>query len=210
MKPHKPILVGITGGIGSGKSTVAKIFSLLNIPIYYADDRAKWLMGHDPSLKKNIIANFGEESYLPSGELNRVFLAEKVFKNDDKVKVINGLVHPAVKVDFEKWASKQNSPYVLKEAALLFESGSYKELDYIINVSAPIKLRISRVLWRDPHRDKHQVHAIIDQQLPDELKNSKADFVIKNTDNKLLIPQVLKIHDDLMNKTGALTNQIGN
>lgn len=198
MTSHKPILVGITGGIGSGKSTVARIFSILGIPIYYADDRAKWLMANDPDLKKQIQVNFGNESYSEEGVLNRAFLASKVFSDEEKVKTINGLVHPAVRADFETWAYAQKSPYVLKEAALLFETGSYKDLDKVINVSSPIRIRISRVLMRDPHRNEKQVNDIIDKQLPDEEKNKLADFVIKNTDNKMLIPQVLEIHKQLM------------
>ncbi|MCH6232675.1 dephospho-CoA kinase [Cognataquiflexum rubidum] len=198
MTTHKPILVGITGGIGSGKSTVARIFSILGIPIYYADDRAKWLMANDEALKKQIKDNFGQESYSETGALNRAFLASQVFSDEEKVKTINGLVHPAVKVDFEKWANAQTTPYVLKEAALLFETGSYKDLDKVINVSCPIRIRISRVLMRDPHRNEKQVNDIIDKQLPDEEKNKLADFVIKNTDNKMLIPQVLEIHRQLL------------
>ncbi len=198
MKNPKPLLVGITGGIGSGKSTVAKIFSILGIPIYFADDRAKWLMANEPTLKKNIIEVCGEESYTDSGALNRVFLAAHVFGDEEKVKLINRLVHPAVKKDFETWSAVQQSPYVLKEAALLFETGSYQELDKVINVSAPLKLRMMRVLLRDTHRNEKQVNAIIDKQLPDEEKNSKADYVIKNTENKLIIPQVLKINQDLL------------
>jgi len=198
MTSHKPKLVGITGGIGSGKSTVARIFSILGIPIYHADDRAKWLMANDPDLKEQIQKNFGSESYSEEGILNRAFLASKVFSDEEKVKTINGLVHPAVRDDFEKWAHDQNSPYVIKEAALLFETGSYKDLDKVINVSSPIKIRISRVLMRDPHRNEKQVNDIIDNQLPDEEKNKLADFVIKNTDNRMLIPQVLEIHKQLL------------
>ncbi|WP_291777059.1 dephospho-CoA kinase [Cecembia sp.] len=198
MKTPKPFLVGITGGIGSGKSTVAKIFSILGIPVYFADERAKWLMANDPLLKKNIIDAFGEESYTDTGLLNRDFLSRYVFGNEERVKLINSLVHPSVRKDFEAWSSKQESPYVLKEAALLFETGSYKELNKIITVSAPLKLRMMRVLLRDSHRNEAQVNAIIDQQLPDEEKNKMADFVIKNPDNKLLIPQVLKVHQELL------------
>jgi dephospho-CoA kinase len=198
MTSRKPILVGITGGIGSGKSTVARIFSILGIPIYFADDRAKWLMSNDGTLKKQIQDHFGQESYSEGGELNRAFLASQVFSDEEKVKTINGLVHPAVKLDFENWANTQNSAYVLKEAALLFETGSYKDLDKVINVSSPIRIRISRVLMRDPHRSEKQVNDIIDKQLPDGEKNKLADFVIKNTDNKMLIPQVLEIHGQLL------------
>ncbi len=200
MSKSPSLKVGITGGIGSGKSTVGKIFSILGIPTYSADDRAKWLMNHEQELKEQIQATFGKESYNDSGELDRVFLAETVFSDPEKVKKINSLVHPAVGKDFETWSRKQNSPYVLKEAALIFETGGEKALDYVINVSSPLKIRVTRILLRDPHRSEEQINQIINQQLPDEQKNELADFVIKNTDNKLLIPQVLKIHEDLILK----------
>ncbi|MEX2592974.1 MAG: dephospho-CoA kinase [Anditalea sp.] len=196
-----PLLIGITGGIGAGKSTVAKVFSLLSIPIYYADDRAKWLMAHSEDLKTGIIKAFGEESYTDSTTVNRTFLAEKVFSNKESIEIINALVHPAVQKDFKRWANGQKSPYVLKEAALLFETGSYKELDKTINVSSPLKIRVSRVLMRDPQRTTAQVNEIINRQLPDEGKNNLADFVIKNTENKMIIPQVLEIHQKLLEET---------
>jgi len=193
-----PLKVGITGGIGSGKSTVAAIFSILNIPIYFADERAKWLMNNDIDLRKKILDAFGEESYSPSGDLNRTFLAKVVFSDPKKVKQINEMVHPAVGKDFNDWVTNQTSPYVLKEAALIFETGGEKLLDYVINVSAPLRIRVSRVIMRDTHRSEAQINQIIDQQLPDEEKNEKSDFVIKNVDNKLLIPQALKIHEKLL------------
>ena len=192
--------IGITGGIGSGKSTVCQIFKILGIPVYSADDRAKWLMAHDPELKSSILSEFGKESYTSSGELNRTYLAEKVFPNPQAVAKINSLVHPSVGRDFEAWVELQNSPYILKEAALIFESGGEKKLDGVINVSSPLKIRVARVLLRDPYRSEEQVNHIIDQQMPDEEKNSKADFVIKNSDNKMLIPQVLAIHQELVKK----------
>jgi dephospho-CoA kinase len=198
----KPIKVGITGGIGSGKSTVAKIFSILGIPIYSADDRAKWLMIEDSVLKEKIISAFGKESYSESGQLNRTFLAKTVFSDPEKVKQINRLVHPAVRDDFNSWVNAQSSPYVLKEAALIFESGGQNLLDYVINISAPLRIRVSRVMMRDPDRSEGQINKIIDQQLPDEEKNELSDFVIKNVDNKLLIPQVLKIHEKLIGLAG--------
>ena len=201
MSKISPLLVGITGGIGSGKSTVAKIFSILGIPIYFADDRAKWLMGNDEPLKIQLVQAFGTQSYDSEGELDRSYLAKTVFSDPEKVKIINSLVHPAVGKDFANWASTQISPYVLKEAALIFEGGTNKALDYVINVSSPLKIRIARTLMRDPHRSEEQVNQIINQQLPDEQKNELADFVIKNTDNKLLIPQVLKIHQQLISKS---------
>lgn len=194
-------MVGVTGGIGSGKSTVCQVFSILGIPIYSADERAKWLMTNDSGLKKELVSKFGESSYLPDGTLNRAFLAETVFSDPEKVATINSLVHPAVGRDFAQWAEAQKSPYVIKEAALLFETGSADQLDVVINVSSPLKIRMARVLLRDPHRSEEQVNHIINQQMPDEEKNEKADFVIKNSENKMVIPQVLEIHQLLCAKT---------
>lgn len=192
--------IGITGGIGSGKSTIAKVFQILGIPTYSADDRAKWLMSNDLELRGQILESFGSESFLPSGELNRSFLAKTVFPNPEKAAKINSLVHPAVGRDFEVWSQNQTSPYVLKEAALIFETGGETKLDAVINVSAPLKIRVTRVLLRDKNRSEEQVNQIINQQLPDEIKNEKATFVIKNGPNKLIIPQVLAIHKKLISK----------
>ncbi|GAB3663734.1 dephospho-CoA kinase [Echinicola sediminis] len=197
MNKPQPLLVGITGGIGAGKSTAARIFHTLGIPVYSADDRAKWLMANAETLKASIISAFGPEAYLADGSLNRSYLANEVFSDPEKTKTINGLVHPAVKADFESWAKNQNSPYVLKEAALLFETGSYKELDKVINVFAPEQTRLLRVITRDVQRSKEQILSIMDRQLPDGEKNKLADFTIDNSDNKMLIPQVLKIHRKL-------------
>ncbi|NVJ86707.1 MAG: dephospho-CoA kinase [Algoriphagus sp.] len=193
-----PRLIGLTGGIGSGKSTVARLFEILGIPVYYTDDRAKWLMNTNENLKNAIIEAFGVESYREDGSLNREYLAQTVFVDPEKVKKINSLVHPAVAEDFENWATSQTAPYVLKEAALIFEAGGEEKLDKVINVSSPLRIRMARVLMRDPHRTETQVNHIINQQLPDETKNEKADFVIKNRDNLLLIPQVLSIHKELL------------
>lgn len=198
MNKQRPLLVGITGGIGSGKSTVCKLFSLLGIPVYTADERAKWLMVQDLTLRDQITTTFGAAAYSPTGELNRPFLAESIFSNPEKIAQLNALVHPAVKKDFEQWIAAQTAPYLIKEAALLFETGAAKALDYVINVSSPLRIRTARVLLRDPHRSEEQVNQIINQQLPDEEKNELADFCIKNTDNKLLIPQVLEIHAKLL------------
>ncbi|WP_209332344.1 dephospho-CoA kinase [Lunatimonas salinarum] len=197
MSEPKKLLVGITGGIGAGKTLVAKIFNLLGVPVYQADDRAKWLMVNHEPLRQAIIKAFGQESYLTDGSLNRSYLASKVFAEAANNQLINGLVHPAVGRDFQTWAQAQQTPYVLKEAALLFESGSYKELDRIITVTAPESLRIFRVLLRDPQRSASEVKAIIDRQWPEERKKEGADFVIDNSDKKMVIPQVLKIHRQL-------------
>lgn len=200
MSNSKPLLIGVTGGIGSGKSIVCRIFSILGVPIYTADDRAKWLMNHDSLLKERIIATFGSESYQANGDLNRGYLAETVFSNPEKVATLNALVHPAVRKDFTQWVSQQTAPYLIKEAALLFETGAAKELDFVINVSSPLRVRMARVLLRDPQRTEDQVNQIINQQLPDEEKNKLADFSVKNTDNKLLLPQVIALHEQLLGK----------
>jgi dephospho-CoA kinase len=205
MSKQRPLLVGITGGIGSGKSTVCKLFSLLGIPVYTADERAKWLMSQDLTLRNQITTTFGAAAYSSTGELNRTFLAESVFPNPEKIAQLNALVHPAVKKDFEQWIASQTAPYLIKEAALLFETGAAKALDYVINVSSPLRIRTARILLRDPHRSEEQVNQIINQQLPDEEKNELADFCIKNTDNKLLIPQVLEVHEQLSNATRKST-----
>ena len=136
-----------------------------------------------------------------TGELDRVFLAESVFPNPEKIAALNALVHPVVRKDFEQWISQQTAPYLIKEAALLFETGAAKELDYVINVSSPLRVRMARILLRDPHRSEEQVNQIINQQLPDEEKNELADFCIKNTDNKLILPQVLALHTQLSTAT---------
>lgn len=189
-----PLLVGVTGGIGSGKSVACRIFQLLGIPVYNADDRAKALMIEDPLLKIQITEAFGSRAYANGGSLDRQYLAQTVFSDKAKLEVLNGLVHPAVAKDFLQWsASQPDSPYLIKEAALIFEAGSNKMLDYTVLVAAPESLRISRVLARDPQRSRQQVRDIMSKQWPDETKENLADFVIRNDEAQLLIPQVLAI-----------------
>lgn len=187
------IKIGITGGIGSGKTTVCKLFESLNIPIYYADGRAKWLMGNDPQLKKNITELFGEEAYLVDGTLNRVFISSVAFQNQAKLSELNALVHPAVQKDGEIWFSQQkNAPYAIKEAALLIESNSYKQLDEIIVVTAPVEVRVERVMLRD-NMKKESVMARVSKQMSDKERAQFADYVIDNN-GKDLMEQVMKIH----------------
>ena len=188
--------IGITGGIGSGKSTVARIFSLLGVAVYNADERAKWLMAHDKKLISNIITQFGQDSYI-DGELNKQYLADKVFKDELLVKKLNAQVHPAVARDFANWSSHYNSGYVLKEAALLFETKSYRELDATILVVSPIELRIKRIKKRDPQRSTEQIENIIARQMATAEALDLADYVIDNDNSKLLIPQVLELHSIL-------------
>lgn len=186
--------IGITGGIGSGKSTISRVFATLGAGIYDADSRAKWLMSNDPKLKSEIILEFGEQSYSVEGELNRAYLGSVVFSNPEKTKLINRLVHPRVAQDFETWIKKQSGNYIIKEAALLIESGSYKQLDRIILVKAPETLRIQRVLERDPQRSKETVRSIIDKQMSEEEMEKYADHVIDNSGNKNILKEILQLH----------------
>lgn len=187
------IEVGITGGIGAGKSIITKIFALLDVPVYDADSNAKWLMANDKRLIEQITSLFGPESYFPNGSLNRKHLAEVAFISEANTQKLNAVVHPAVGEHYKDWAARQLSPYVLKEAALLFESQSYKQLHKIITVFAPVDLRIERVQKRDAHRSRDQIRRIIGSQMEDDEKIKLADFTIYNDDLQLVIPQVIKI-----------------
>lgn len=196
---HKPLQIGITGGIGSGKSLVCKIFNALGVPSYDADSRAKMVMTTDGILVEAIKKEFGVLSYDAKGTLNRQHLANTVFNQPDKLKRLNQLVHPRVALDYQQWIQSQaNVKYVLKEAALLFESGSYQTLNKIIVVTAPETLRVQRVLIRDPHRSAEQTKEIIRNQMAEEEKIKKADYVITNDETTLLIPQVLRLHTEFL------------
>ena len=195
----KPLQVGVTGGIGSGKSLVCRIFQCLGISVYDADSRAKSLMTTDGILVSQIRQEFGDLAYHADGSLNRKYLGETVFNDPDKLELLNKLVHPRVGEDYRQWL-KENSRevYVLKEAALMFEAGSYKALDKIIVVYAPEDIKVSRVLGRDLHRSKKDVRAIIKNQMPDEVKLKRADHIIFNDDSQLVIPQVLSLHQQFL------------
>ncbi len=190
------IQVGITGGIGSGKTTVCLLFQTLGIPIYDADAAAKRLMTKDPELKKQITVMFGEEAYVDA-ELNRVLISKLVFGNKHLLDQLNNLVHPAVAQDTEKWIIGQKAPYVIKEAALLIESGSYNKLDKLIVISAPEELRIQRVMDRN-QITRAEVQARIQNQLPEAKKLEMADYIILNDGENTLLPQVLTIHRALL------------
>lgn len=190
--------IGVTGGIGSGKTTVCKIFDTLSIPVYYADDRAKQLMMQNQDLIKKIISVFGKNSYFENGELNRKYIAGIAFHNKTKLEKLNKIVHPAVKKDFENWSRSQIAPYIIKEAALLFEAGSYKDLDYNILVSAPLEIRIKRVMMRD-NIDQNSILDRVKNQLPEEKKLKLADFIIVNDGKHSLIQQVFDLDKKLKN-----------
>jgi dephospho-CoA kinase len=189
------IEVGITGGIGSGKSIVCEVFRSLGVPIYDADSRAKFLMENDEALISSIKDAFSLDAYLDTGKINRAFLAKSAFASEENTQKINSIVHPVVAGDYSNWVLEQNSPYVIKEAALLIESGSYQQLDKLIVVTAPVDLRIKRVKSRDPFRDEAEIAAIIDKQLSDQERKDKADFILKNDESELLIIQVLKLDE---------------
>lgn len=190
--------IGITGGIGAGKTVVSRIFQTLGTPVYNADNRAKWLQVHDEDLKQQIKTAFGEESYTSNGALNRSYLANKVFNNKEELQLLNGLVHPAVASDFDAWCDENSGkPYVLKEAALLFETGSYKQLDATIVVTAPKDIRKARVLNRDKQRTEKEVEAIMEKQMSETERLALADYVIRNDGNTFLIHQVLELHKQL-------------
>ena len=194
----KPLEIGITGGIGSGKSIICSIFNRLGIPSYNADSRAKWLTDNDPEVRKAISLEFGDQAYDPGGKLDRKLMAQWVFNQSDKIKTLNQIIHPVVGQDYRNWVSNQKSAYVLKEAALIFESGSNQQLTAVITVFAPPDLRIKRVLKRDPNRNRDQVEKIISKQWTEENRQEQADYVIYNDGESLVIPQVLTIHDQLM------------
>lgn len=185
------IKVGLTGGIGSGKTTVARIFETLGIPVYYADDAAKRLMNSNEELKSLIIKHFGEESY-QQGELNRKYIASIVFNDKEKLELLNSLTHPVTMQDALVWMNKQTTPYVIKEAALLFESGAAEQLDYIIGVYAPQHIRIKRVMDRDKTTIE-EVMKRVSRQIDEEMKMKLCDFVITNNAQQLVIPQVLEL-----------------
>jgi dephospho-CoA kinase len=189
--------IGITGGIGSGKSTVSKIFEILGIPVYYADDRAKDILVRDPELAAQVKQHFGEAVYNADGSLDRKYLGNIVFNNKEKLDLLNSLVHPATIRDADQWALQQHTPYVLKEAALLFETSSFHHLDKIIAVFAPQPLRVHRVMKRD-NVTRNEVLARIYKQIDETIKMRLSDFVIYNDEQHMIIPQVLAIHEQLL------------
>jgi dephospho-CoA kinase len=197
---NHPLQVGITGGIGSGKSVVCRIFRCLGIPTYDADSRAKIVMTTDGILVEQIKKEFGTLSYLPDGNLNRAYLSREVFGNSERLRTLNGLVHPRVAQDYADWVGMHgNFPYLIREAALLFEAGVAPLLGQAIVVVAPEPLRIRRVQARDPHRTVEEIRKIISNQLPDEEKMKRANHILLNDDQHMLIPQVLELHRLFLN-----------
>ena len=188
--------IGITGGIGSGKTYVASVFQSLGIPIFNADIQAKKIMTSSEKLIKLAKEEFGNDIYKDS-DLNKEKLASIVFSNSDKLQKLNSLVHPIVKEEFNNWCKKQTSPYVIKEAAILFESNSHIGLDAVICVSAPLELRIERLLNRDDYSEK-EIKKRIENQISQEEKEKLSDYIIVNDEKELLLPKIIKIHKELL------------
>ena len=191
--------IGITGGIGSGKTTVAKVFEVLGIPVYYADEAAKEIMHKNEPLKQQLIFYFGKDTYV-DGKLNRKHLSSIVFADKEKLELLNSLVHPVTIADAEHWFKKQQSPYVLKEAALLFESGAAEGLDYVIGVTAPTAVRIKRVMDRDGVT-ADEVKKRMLNQIDETIKIRLCNFIIHNDEQQMILPQVLKLHEELLRRT---------
>lgn len=190
--------IGITGGIGSGKTTACRLFETLGIPVYYADDRAKWLMNHEEQLREQLLDAFGVEVYGRDQLLNRPYLAQIVFNDKSQLEILNSIVHPAVREDGIRWdEAHQDTAYTLREAALLYESGIYELLDEIICVTAPEALRIERVIRRDS-TTVEAVKARIDKQWPEEKKLALSNYIIHNDGQQSLVHQVYHIHHQLL------------
>lgn len=198
------MLIGLTGGIGSGKSTVANFFRELGIPVYTADNEAKKLMTTSKRIKSKLIKEFGELAFI-DGQLNRGYIASIVFNNVEKLATLNNIVHPEVAKHFKKWASKQNAPYVIQENAILFESNAASRFDTIITVTAPIDLRFERVLKRDGTTIE-QIQSRMNNQLSDDERLQRSDFVIVNINLNTTKQQVLDIHNQLLKRVKKFKN----
>ncbi|MBQ0788114.1 MAG: dephospho-CoA kinase [Oceanihabitans sp.] len=195
-------IVGLTGGIGSGKTTVAKQFKKLGVPIYIADDEAKKLMNRSKVIRRKLLALFGENAY-KNEELNRPYLAKIIFNDKKVLQKMNAIVHPKVANHFKSWLKKQNAPYIIKEVAILFENGSYKQCDYIITVTAAKENRIARLLQRD-ETTVSKIEAIMNNQWQDDEKIALSQFVISNDILENTIIQVQNTHNQILNSIKSI------
>jgi dephospho-CoA kinase len=188
-------IVGLTGGIGSGKSTIANFFKIIGIPVYNSDERAKWLIENNADIIQKIVNLFGNQAYI-NNQYNRTYVGTIVFNNPEMLKNLNLIVHPTVANDFKTWLVKQKAPYVIKEAAILFESGTYKDCHRIILITAPKELRIKRVVKRDGLTSE-EVEKRINSQMSDEEKQKLSHFILINDNKELLTPKLLQLHAHL-------------
>ena len=199
---NAPLQIGITGGIGAGKSVVCRVFKTLGIPVYEADERAKWLTEHDPILKADIRRVLGSTAYDASGHYNRAWVASQVFNDPTLLTALNAVIHPRVHADTALWVSQYTGePYVIKEAALMRAAGDGNTLDKVIVVQAPTSLRIERIRHRDPYRSETEIENIIARQISDEDRLRLADYVLRNDEQQLLLPQILKLHESFLGMT---------
>ena len=185
--------IGLTGGIGSGKTTISKVFKILEIPVYNSDEVAKHILSKNKLVRKKIIQHFGKQ-VLTKGKIDNKKISKIIFKKQEKLNFINSIIHPLVKSDFNNWCKKQRSKYIIKESAIIYKSNSNKELDYVIFVKAPLETRIKRIQKRDK-KNKEEIFSIMKNQSPDDFLENKCDYIIKNDDNSLLIEQVLKLNE---------------
>ena len=190
-------IIGLTGGIGSGKTIVSKVFENLGIAVYNSDIEAKLLMNNDSDIINKFKMIFGFEIYDNDNRLNKKKLADLIFNDKNKLKTVNSIVHPAVKKHFTNWVQMQKSPYVIKETAILFESGIFKDVDKIITVTAPLELRINRLVIRDSS-DKKNILERVNNQLNEDYKIKNSDAVIYNDNKQLIVPQILRIHQKIL------------
>ncbi|MBN8821775.1 MULTISPECIES: dephospho-CoA kinase [unclassified Spirosoma] len=194
-----PLQIGVTGGIGSGKTIVCQVFRALGIPVYEADERAKWLTEHDPILKADIKRVLGPEAYDVSGRYNRAWVASQVFGNPERLTALNAVIHPRVFADTASWITQQTGKsYVIKEAALMKAAGDNNSLDKVVVVQAPVSLRIERIRKRDPHRPESEIQNIIARQISDDDRMKIADYVLENDESQLLLPQIIHLHEEFL------------
>jgi dephospho-CoA kinase len=192
-----PLQIGVTGGIGSGKSLVCRVFETLGAPVYYADERAKWLTEHDPILKADVVRVLGAGAYDTLGRYNRAWVASQVFAEPILLDQLNAVIHPRVFADTALWVSQHmDKPYVIKEAALMRAAGDGNTLDKVVVVLAPVALRIERVRLRDSYRTLSEIQHIIDRQVSDAERLQIADYVLHNDEEQLLLPQIVALHGE--------------
>ncbi len=191
--------IGVTGGIGSGKSLVCRVFASLGIPVYMADDRAKWLTENDPILKADIMRVLGTMAYDTLGRYNRSWVASQVFSNPDLLQRLNAVIHPRVWADTADWVAQQtHTPYVIKEAALMKAASPEVGIDQVVVVESPLALRVERIRQRDPHRSVDDIQRIIANQISDEQRRQFADHILLNDESQLLLPQIWSLHQQFL------------